>query len=211
MQMKPKILVVDDDIIFLKMMETVLQQHYQVSLAKSGERALQLLKRDRRPDLVLLDIDMPDMNGFETFLRLQSFESGMVIPVIYLTGLTDAESEVRGLRLGALDYIKKPVSNVVLLARITRCLTQVQNQQQLNSLKKSIGFLGGVQADKLLQMERLLSSTEFPVAMLVAQGYTNEEIAQLLGYSPAYIKKVVSRVFDRLDISKRGELRTFFT
>jgi len=93
---------------------------------------------------------MPDMDGFETLLKLRAVESEA--PVVYLTGLSGADSEVRGLRLGAVDYIKKPVAKDVLLARISLHLAQAQSLYQLDVLKKTQGNTGGLQPDKLLQM-----------------------------------------------------------
>lgn len=211
MNAKDRILVVDDDITLLKMAEEILKAHYMVSLAKSGRQAVRFLEKSGHPDLILLDIDMPDMDGFETLLKLRAVKSKTEVPVIYLTGLFDAGSEVRGLQLGAVDYIKKPVVKDVLLARISLRLTQAQNRRQLDVLKGNLENIGGLQPDKLLQMEQRLTQTEFAVATLVAQGYTNEEVSQMLNYSSTYVKKVVSRVFDRLEICKRSEVKRFFT
>ena len=208
---KERILVVDDDITLLKMAEEILKASYRVSLAKSGRQAVRFLEKSGHPDVILLDIDMPDMDGFETLLKLRAVKSKAEVPVIYLTALGDAGSEVRGFQLGAVDYIKKPVVKDVLLARIALRLTQAQNRQQLNVLKGSLENIGGFQPDKLLQMEQRLTQTEFAVATLVAQGYTNEEVGRMLNYSSTYVKKVVSRVFDRLEICKRSEVKRFFT
>lgn len=211
MNAKDRILVVDDDIILLKIAEELLKEHYEVSLAKSGRQAVRFLEKGGHPDLILLDIDMPDMDGFETLLKLRAVKAKTEVPVVYLTGLAGSGNEVQGLQLGAVDYIKKPVVKDVLLARIALRLTQAQSRRQLDVLRKNQGNIGGLQPDKLLQMEQRLTPTEFAVATLVAQGYTNEEIGRRLNYSPAYVKKVVSRVFDRLNIGKRSEVKRFFT
>lgn len=210
MHQKRKIFVVDDDILLLKVMEELLQEHYEVSLAKSGPQAVRFLERGGSPELILLDIDMPDMDGFETLLKLRALNAGRAVPVVYLSGLTGADSEAHALRLGAVDYIRKPVVKEVLLARIALHLDNAQKLRQLEFFKEQQIGKGGLQADKMLAMEQLLTKTEFTVAALVAQGYTNDEISRLLNYSPSYIKKVVSRLFDRLDISKRSEVKRFF-
>lgn len=211
MRDRARIFVVDDDILLLKMTEEFLRDRYEVSLAKSGQQALRYLERGGRPDLILLDIDMPDMDGFETLLNLREVGPVSGVPVIYLTGVSDAESEIRGFSLGAVDYIRKPVVREVLLARIALRLEQAGDCRKLEILLEHEECVGGLHPDKLLQMEERLTKTEFAVATMVAQGYTNEEIGRSLNYSPAYIKKVVSRVFDRLDISKRSEVKRFFT
>lgn len=206
-----KLLVVDDDIVFLKVMEEMLKEHYAVSLAKSGQQAVRFLEKSRWPDLILLDIAMPDMDGFETLLRLRAMNRDTTVPIIYLTGLGGTDSEAYGLRLGAVDYIRKPVAKDVLLARIAIQLSFARSRRQLDILKKNQAEAGRFHPDGLLQMEQLLTKTEFAVAMLVAQGYTNEEIGRTLSYSPAYVKKVVSRVLARLDIGKRSEVKRFFS
>ncbi|CVK18701.1 response regulator transcription factor [Sporomusa sphaeroides] len=210
MHQKGKLFVVDDDIILLKVMEELLKEYYEVSLAKSGPQAVRFLEKGGSPDLILLDIDMPDMDGFATLLKLRALNAGREVPVVYLTGLTDAGSEAYGLQLGAVDYIRKPVVKEVLLARIALHLDNAEKRRQLELFKEQHLGSGGLQADKMLAMKQLLTKTEFTVAALVAQGYTNDEISRLLNYSPSYIKKVVSRLFDRLDISKRSEVKRFF-
>ena len=111
-----------------------------------------------------------------------------------------------GLRLSAVDYIRNPVVKEVLLARLALHMDNADKRLQLKLLKEQQTGAGGVQPDKLLHMKEFLTKTEFSVALLVARGYTNDEIGKLLNYSAAYVKKVVSRVFDRLDIDKRGEV-----
>jgi DNA-binding NarL/FixJ family response regulator len=154
---------------------------------------------------------MPGMDGFETLLKIRVSEKGGEIPIIYLTGLELAGYEARALSLGAVDFIRKPVEKDVLLARIALRLAQAKNRLELDVLKENRECLGGLNPEKLLEMAQRLTKTEFAVPKLVAQVYTNEEIGNQLCYSPAYVKKVVSRVFDRLDISRRSEVKRFFT
>ena len=211
MSKKEKILAVDDDIALLRLTEALLAEQYDVSLVKSGRQAVRFLEKAGSPDLILLDIDMPDMDGFETLLKIRASEKGGDVPIIYLTGLELAGCEARALTLGAVDYIRKPVEKDVLLARIALRLKQTKNRLELDDLKENLESLGGLNPEKLPEMAQRLTKTEFTVAKLVAQGYTNEEIANKLCYSPGYVKKVVSRVFDRLDISRRSEVKRFFT
>ncbi len=210
MTTKGEIFVVDDDIGLLTIIEELLREEYEVSLAKSGVQAVRFLEKGGSPDLILLDIEMPGMDGFETLLTLRSSEAGSEIPVIYLTGIIDADSEARGLRLGAVDYIRKPVTKEVLLARLDLHLDNARKRRQLKLVETQQLNVGGVQPSKLLHMQERLSQTEFAVALLVARGHTNDEIGKQLNYSPAYVKKVVSRLFDRLDIDKRSAIKGFF-
>jgi putative two-component system response regulator len=112
-----KILVVDDNISSLKQIGAQLGGDYEVSLAKSGALALQICMTEK-PDLILLDIEMPDMDGFETIKRLRLNHYLGSIPVIFLTGNHDTETEVRGLQSGARDFITKPVEKSILHHRI---------------------------------------------------------------------------------------------
>jgi putative two-component system response regulator len=113
----PKILVVDDNLSSLKQIGAQLGENYDISLAKSGALALQICMQEK-PDLILLDIEMPDMDGFETLKRLRLNRYLGSIPVIFLTGNHDTETEVRGLESGARDFITKPVEKGILLHRI---------------------------------------------------------------------------------------------
>jgi putative two-component system response regulator len=113
----PKILVVDDNLSSLKQIGVQLGEDYEVSLAKSGALALKICMLEK-PDLILLDIEMPEMDGFETLKRLRLNRYLGSIPVIFLTGNHDTETEVRGLQSGARDFITKPVEKSILLHRI---------------------------------------------------------------------------------------------
>ena len=126
------VVVVDDDVTNLKMAGTILsRQHIRVSALKSG-RALLDFVRDHRPDLILLDIRMPEMDGFETLRRLrQETPPGQEIPVIFLTADENAESEMRGLDLGAMDFIKKPFVPEVLIRRVRHIIDLVRLQKNL--------------------------------------------------------------------------------
>ena len=126
------VVVVDDDVTNLKMAGTILsRQHMRVTALKSG-RALLDYVRDNRPDLILLYVRMPEMDGFETLRRLkQETSSGQEIPVIFLTADENAESEMKGLELGAMDFIKKPFVPEVLTLRVRHIIELVRLQKNL--------------------------------------------------------------------------------
>ncbi|MDR1731593.1 MAG: response regulator [Synergistaceae bacterium] len=112
-----RILIVDDNITSLRQAAAQLAADYEVLLAKSGALALQICIQEK-PDLILLDVEMPDMDGFETLARLRQNPWLEHIPVIFLTSRDDVETEVRGLSLGARDFISKPVEKSILLHRL---------------------------------------------------------------------------------------------
>ncbi len=135
---KPSILVVDDTRANLTLMSELLQETYKVKAAPSGEKALKIAFSDNPPDLILLDIMMPEMDGYEVCRQLKSHEKTKDIPVIFLTAMSQAEDEEMGLALGAVDYITKPVSPPITLARIKTHITLYQQKKELMEAHKRI-------------------------------------------------------------------------
>ena len=119
---KPTVLVVDDTPDNLTLMSELLRGRYTVKLAKSGEKALQLAGADPHPDLILLDIMMPGLSGYDVMRELKANEVTRHIPVIFLTAMSAVEDERKGLEMGAVDYITKPVSPPIVLARVANHL-----------------------------------------------------------------------------------------
>lgn len=115
---KPTILVVDDTLDNLTLMSRLLMDDYKVKVANSGERALKIVQSDSPPDLILLDIMMPEMDGYEVCQHLKAGVKTRDIPVIFLTAKTEVADETHGLELGAVDYITKPISPPIVLARV---------------------------------------------------------------------------------------------
>ena len=117
--MKKRILVVDDDSMNLMRTKMILGQEYQVVLAESGLEALNKLQEEEEQiDMVLLDIDMPEMNGIETFERMKEFAAD--IPVIFLTASGAEDDVVSAIRLGAVNYLKKPFRPQELMRRVAQ-------------------------------------------------------------------------------------------
>lgn len=111
------VLIVDDEPAILTALHGILKPIYTVYTANSGEKALKIAGKNK-PDIILLDVLMPEMNGFEVLAELKKSDSTRNIPVILLTGLNDAKDEEEGLSLGAVDYIRKPFNSRVVLIRI---------------------------------------------------------------------------------------------
>jgi putative two-component system response regulator len=116
------ILIVDDNLVSLKQISALLSKDYDVSLAKSGEMALQIAAQ-KQPNLILLDVEMPDMDGYETIARLKADGNLKDIPVIFLTGNIDAGTQAKCLGAGAVDFITKPPDVDALQSRIKTYLT----------------------------------------------------------------------------------------
>jgi len=129
---RSKIIMVDDDITNLTVGKNALADKFDVFTAPSGIKLFQLLEK-LTPDLILLDIEMPKMSGYEIITMLKSKENTRDIPVIFLTSVIDPESEVKGLSLGAIDYITKPFSQELLLKRIeVHLLVEAQRMELKN-------------------------------------------------------------------------------
>lgn len=115
---KPQVLVVDDTPDNLALMSDLLRDTCKVRVANSGERALRLLANSPLPDLILLDIMMPGMDGYEVIRQIKANPATRGIPVLFLTAKSEVEDERIGLELGAVDYLTKPVSHAILQARV---------------------------------------------------------------------------------------------
>lgn len=120
---KPTILVVDDTPDNLTLMQALLKDLYKVKGANNGERALKIASAENPPDLILLDIMMPGIDGYEVCRQLKANPATRDIPVIFLTAKTEVEDEKLGFELGAVDYITKPVSPPIVMARVHTQLT----------------------------------------------------------------------------------------
>ena len=162
MQDKAQILVVDDVPANLEVIiETLTSQSYDVAIAISGERALKRLQT-YRPDLILLDVQMPGIDGFETCQQIKSDPQLAAIPIIFITALSDTESIVKGFSLGAVDYVNKPFRESELLARVETHLQLQKMKQQLEqqvaertqSLEAAMGKLKSSQI-QLIQQEKM--------------------------------------------------------
>jgi class 3 adenylate cyclase len=132
------ILVVDDQAANIEVAHNTLKDTYIIKIATSGARALDIAKVLPQPDLILLDVMMPEMDGYEVCSRLKSDRGTSDIPIIFLTGKTDAEDETRGLDLGATDYIHKPFVPRVVQARVRTHLALREAREQVAEEKRKV-------------------------------------------------------------------------
>lgn len=132
------ILIVDDTPANISLLSALLKDRYRTKIATNGERALKIAATDPQPDLILLDIMMPGMDGYEVCQRLKEDPQTAEIPVIFLMAKIDVEDEEKGLKLGAVDYITKPISPSIMLVRVQTHLT-LRNARQF--LKDRNAFL----------------------------------------------------------------------
>ncbi|HMV00662.1 MAG TPA: two-component system response regulator [Rhodocyclaceae bacterium] len=132
------ILIVDDTPENLTVLGELLQPNYRVRAANSGRRALQIAAADPAPDLILLDVMMPEMDGYEVMARLRNDPRTREIPVVFVTAMDSTEAEERGLDCGAVDYITKPLRPAIVLARVR---TQLELKQARDLLRDQNSYL----------------------------------------------------------------------
>lgn len=136
------ILIVDDMVADIQMLANALQEDYRILVATQGSQALQIASSDSPPDLILLDIMMPDMDGYTICKQLKSEPSTMGIPVVFVTALQNNEDQERGLNIGAVDYIIKPFHLPVVKARLRNHMLLKVKTDQLEELSHLDGMTG---------------------------------------------------------------------
>jgi diguanylate cyclase (GGDEF)-like protein len=139
---KPLILIVDDTPTNIQILAESLASEYRIKVAASGKAALDVVARQGLPDLILLDVMMPDMDGYEVCTRLKQNSDTSGIPVIFITAMSDVDDEERGLKLGAVDYITKPFHLPIVKARIHNHLKLKLLTDMLGSLAWMDGLTG---------------------------------------------------------------------
>ena len=133
-----KILVVDDERLNINVLVDLLKPDYKMMAAKSGEQALKAVQVANPPDLILLDIMMPEMDGYEVCRRLKADEATRDIPVIFITAMGETSDETKGLEVGAVDYLTKPISPPIVQARVKTHLALKRNMAELQKAYKII-------------------------------------------------------------------------
>ena len=193
-------MVIDDDSVMLLLMKNQLEALYDVVTFSSGAEALEELnKTDKLPNLILLDIGMREMDGYEVLGRLKANEKLKMIPVVFLTGMTDEVSECRGLEMDVVDYLKKPVAGKVLFARV----------QHYIELYSDVENKGKLDENLIASIPEPLTERELETARLMAEFRSDREICDILHISMPYTKKLVASVKEKLKLEKRGDIRRF--
>lgn len=141
------LLLVDDVATNLICAVEVLKGDYEISTAKSGRQALLMLEEMENPDLIILDINMPNMNGYEVFEKIKENPAWSGIPVVFLTAETNYDNEVKGLQMGALDYIRKPFDPVVFKTRVDKILQMSEDNK--NVINTNVDQLTGFGVKKV--------------------------------------------------------------
>ena len=191
MQNENTIVIVDDDMTNLTVAENILAVKYNVITIPSGEKLFRLLEK-LTPDLILLDIEMPEMNGYEVIKKLKGSEKTESITVIFLTATIDPASEVKGLSLGAHDYITKPFSPELLAKRVDMHLLLERQRKELLNNNKSLEITVGEKTGAILKLKNTILKT---IAGLVESrdSVTGGHIER----TQNYLKLLVRRMIDQ--------------
>jgi sigma-B regulation protein RsbU (phosphoserine phosphatase) len=168
---KQIILLVDDQPTNIQAAHNIFKDTFTIKMATSGARALDLAKVLPQPDLILLDIMMPEMDGYEVCSRLKADPGTRDIPVIFLTGKTDAEDEMKGFEVGAIDYVHKPFSPLVVQARVRTHLALREARKQVAEEKRKV--------DSLLEESERISGLIFDYAARMGSEADSDKLFRL--------------------------------
>ena len=182
----PLILAVDDEASNLQLLRQILQDHYRLLFAKDGTRALELVRQES-PDLILLDVMMPGMSGYEVCAALKADPATAAIPVVFVTALTDTADELEGFNAGAVDYITKPVSPPIVRARVRTHLSLVR-MEELRATRLEIVQRLGLAAEYKDNETGLhvIRMSHFSRIIGIAAGLSDAEADDLLHAAPMH-------------------------
>ncbi len=185
------VLVVDDSPENISLMSALLKNLYRTKVATNGEKALQIAASDGPPDLILLDIMMPGIDGYEVCQRLKADPNTSDIPIIFLTAKSDVQDEQMGLELGAVDYITKPISPPIVMARVKNHL---QLKRARDFLKDKKAFLEQEVARKVREVATIQDVTM--VAMGSLAETRDNETGKHIMRTQNYVRLLAEELID---------------
>lgn len=203
-----KVLIVDDDITLQTALTRRLKaQGFEVANATSAVEALEMIDQEM-PDVVVSDVLMPTMDGFEFCRRLRSDPAGQMVPFIFLSSLAEVENRVLGHTIGADDYLVKPFHPRELIAKINGLINRSKLiHDQLEQMMRRAAETDGLPPEP--QMALPLTPAEEKVFWEVIQGYTNKQIGDRLFISPRTVQTHLSNILSKLSLENRSQLIRF--
>ncbi len=204
--------IVDDDAINIEVLSALVGgAGYDVTFARDGLEAL-LLIAESRPEVVLLDVDMAPLDGFQTCARLKANAATAGIPVIFLSGVTDARAKVRAFEVGGADYVDKPFQPTEILARVAHQIriTRLQSEMRVaNERLLELDRLKGTFAAMLVHdLRSPLAVVHHTLGFLKARGFPDDrELEELVGYSAEALDKTLSMIAEVLDIYRTDQTK----
>ena len=201
MKMPKRLLVVDDDAsLLLAVSETFRAEGYVVTTARRGAEALVRIA-ERNPDLIISDIRMPGMDGYQLARNLRSAPHTRLIPIVFLTAKDETADRVAGFRSGVDAYITKPFEPEELVAIVSGILARVERTR--GDLAR---MFGENEKEITFQRDEELTDAEWRVAEAVAHGSSNKEIASELNLSLRTVEGHISHILDKKNLTNRVEL-----
>ncbi|MFP6862492.1 two-component system response regulator [Pseudomonas sp.] len=183
---RPLLLLVDDEATNLQVLRHILQEDYRLLFAKDGAKALEMAERER-PDLILLDVMMPGMTGYEVCQALKVQAHLEAIPVIFVTALADVEDEAHGFAVGAVDYITKPVSPPIVRARVRTHLSLVRMDELRQTRLQIVQRLGMAAEYKDNETGlHVIRMSHFSKVLALAAGFSEAAAEELLNAAPMH-------------------------
>ncbi|SEE07025.1 response regulator [Pseudomonas anguilliseptica] len=183
---RPLLLLVDDEATNLQVLRHILQEDYRLLFAKDGGKALEMAERER-PDLILLDVMMPGMTGYEVCQALKAQAHLEAVPVIFVTALADVEDEARGFAVGAVDYITKPVSPPIVRARVRTHLSLVRMDELRQTRLQIVQRLGMAAEYKDNETGlHVIRMSHFSKVLALAAGFSEAAAEELLNAAPMH-------------------------
>ena len=183
---RPTLLLVDDEPVNLQVLRHTLQGQYRLLFAKNGQTALEIVATDR-PDLILLDVMMPGMSGYEVCATLQGQADTASIPIIFVTALADISYEQRGFEFGAVDYISKPFNPHIVQARVRNQLSLVRVDELLETRLQIVQRLGVAAEYKDNETGmHVIRMSHFSKVIALAAGYSAAAAEELLHAAPMH-------------------------
>jgi putative two-component system response regulator len=187
-QQRKKIILVDDNLANLAAGKQMLKDNYEVYAIPSAAKLFEFLEHVT-PDIILLDIEMPVMNGYETIKILKEDSRCAEIPVVFLTAKSDEESELEGLRLGAIDYVSKPFSAPLLLKRIENHMLMAEQKRELRNFNENLQLLVFEKSMQVIELQNAILST---VAEMVE--FRDQNTGSHVDRTQAYLKLLLDQM-----------------
>ncbi len=199
------ILVVDDTPENIDILSGILREEYKVKAALNGERALKIANSDPKPDIILLDIMMPDMDGYEVCRQLKTNPLTQKIPVIFITAKNQEEDEQHGFELGAVDYITKPISPAIVKARVTTQLALYdQNRTLENKVQERTQQLTNTRLEIIRRLGRAAEFKDNETGLhVIRMSHYTRLIAEALSYDDDWVDLIFNAA-PMHDIGKIG-------
>jgi putative two-component system response regulator len=201
---KQTVLVVDDTPENILILNGALRPHYKVKAAPNGEKALKIAQSTTQPDIILLDIMMPEMDGYEVCRKLKSSPITEKIPIIFVTAMSEVEDEKKGLDMGAVDYITKPINPAIVLARVRTHLALFDQTRELeNKVRERTEELNSTRLEIIRRLGRAAEYKDNETGLHVIR---MSHYSRLIGSHINANEEWVERLFDAAPMHDIGKI-----